>query len=209
MHLEVLNTKERREIFSKLFHFKDFYLVGGTALALQIGHRISVDFDLFSDKPLSPRLLSQVKKIFSGYKIKVEADNPEEFTVYVGKTKINFVCYPFPLLFKKVRFKKLNMLGIKEIGVSKAYTIGRRASYRDYIDLYFVVFKKYTGLLEIVKLAKKKYKNEFNPKLFLEQLVFFKDIKSAKIRFLGARVSFKELERFFIKQVENIKEDLI
>ena len=51
MRLEAI-PKQNREIFAALPDFKEFYLAGGTALSLQIGHRVSVDFDLFSDKEI-------------------------------------------------------------------------------------------------------------------------------------------------------------
>ena len=61
MNLEVL-TETGKDIFSLLGKFEDFYLAGGTGLALQIGHRASVDFDLFSEKEISKNLLAKVKK---------------------------------------------------------------------------------------------------------------------------------------------------
>ena len=64
MHREVL-TKQAAELFSLLNRFSGFYLAGGTALALQIGHRVSVDFDLFSDNDIEPSLLPRVQRAFS------------------------------------------------------------------------------------------------------------------------------------------------
>ena len=69
MKLEALKS-ERQKIFEKLKYFPEFYLVGGTALALQMGHRISVDFDLFSAKEIPASLLGKVKKVFREFKIK-------------------------------------------------------------------------------------------------------------------------------------------
>ena len=65
MHLEAL-TEIGSKLFPKLSQFGSFYMVGGTALALQIGHRISVDFDMFNDEELPKSLLPKVKRIFSG-----------------------------------------------------------------------------------------------------------------------------------------------
>ena len=63
MHLEALDEK-RRGLFSRLAAFDDFYLAGGTALALEIGHRISLDFDLFSAKPIPEAHLKKVERVF-------------------------------------------------------------------------------------------------------------------------------------------------
>ena len=57
-------TNKGQEIFSWLENFKDYYLAGGTALALQIGHRISVDFDLFYSENIPKDLLRKIKTIF-------------------------------------------------------------------------------------------------------------------------------------------------
>ena len=65
MHREVL-TKRASELFTSLSRVSGFYLAGGTALALQIGHRVSVDFDLFSDTDIKRSLLPALSGVFSG-----------------------------------------------------------------------------------------------------------------------------------------------
>ena len=96
MHREVL-TKRAAELFGSLSRFPGFYLAGGTALALQIGHRVSVDFDLFSDKEIERSLLPHVQRVFSdGASIAPLINNPDELTVLVDDVKITFLKYPFP-----------------------------------------------------------------------------------------------------------------
>lgn len=63
MHTEAL-TEEGLKLFPALAAFDDFYLAGGTALALQIGHRLSIDFDLFHVSQIDRALLAKVKKVF-------------------------------------------------------------------------------------------------------------------------------------------------
>ena len=65
MHTEAL-TEEGLKLFPALTAFDDFYLAGGTALALQIGHRVSVDFDLFCDHVIDHAFLTRVTKVFAG-----------------------------------------------------------------------------------------------------------------------------------------------
>ena len=81
MHPEAL-TDEGKAIFPKLGRFGEFYLAGGTALALQIGHRVSVDFDLFCEGDISKDLLPKLKKVFPEYKSEISPliNNPEELT---------------------------------------------------------------------------------------------------------------------------------
>ena len=83
MHREVL-TKRAIELFGLLSRFPGFYLAGGTALALQIGHRVSVDFDLFSDKDIERSLLPRVQRAFSdAASIAPLINNSGELTVLV------------------------------------------------------------------------------------------------------------------------------
>ena len=104
MHLEVL-TPEAKSIFKKIKNFPEFYLVGGTALALQIGHRISVDFDLFNDKKISRRLLGKIEKNFKEFKIDVLVNNPGELTLFLNGVKTTFFNYPFPIVRKLINFE--------------------------------------------------------------------------------------------------------
>ena len=138
MRQEVLSEKHKK-ILPMLKNFAGFYLAGGTALALQIGHRISVDFDLFTNEPIEKKLFDQVKRVFAGRKIRPLADNKDELTILVDDIKITFLYYPFPALFSKKKIQGVNLLSVKEIAATKSYTIGRRGAFKDYIDLYFVI----------------------------------------------------------------------
>jgi len=90
MQIEVLKSKQQK-IFSYLLKFPEFYLVGGTALALQIGHRMSIDFDLFSKNNITPALLAKIKRVFKDYKIEISLRNREQLTVKIDGVKIDFV----------------------------------------------------------------------------------------------------------------------
>ena len=204
MHPEVL-TEKGKALFPLLKNFSNFYLVGGTALALQIGHRISVDFDLFCPDGIPKTLLSKVKKVFNDNTVGAAVNNSDELTVFVDKYKITFLKYPFPVLFNFVICKGIKLLDLKEIAVTKAYTIGRRGMYKDYIDLFFILSKGYISINDIIELSEKKYKDEFNSRLFLEQLIYLEDIEKEEILFLKKPVSRIEIKNFFIEQVKKIK----
>ena len=204
MKLEVL-TEAGKDILPSLGKFEDFYLAGGTALALQIGHRISVDFDLFSEKEISKNLLAKVKRVFENKTVISSVNNPDELTVFINGVKTTFLRYPFPVKNKLLDYNGIKLLDAKEIASTKAYTIGRRGTIKDYVDLYFVLSEKVSFLDEIMEMAKSKFGNEFNDRLFLEQLVYFNDIEEAKILFLKKPVSKKELEEFFKTEVGKIK----
>ena len=204
MHLEAI-PKENKSVFLSLANFSDFYLAGGTALALQIGHRISVDFDLFSDQDISEDLLLKVKNTFQDDKVIVSVNNPDELTVFVNQTKLTFLKYPFSVISDFSAYQNLKLLNIKEIAAAKAYTIGRRGAYKDYIDLYYIILNQFSNLEEIIEIAEKKYKDEFNSRLFLEQLIYLDDITDEKIIFLKDKIDKDSLKIFFEERIKEIK----
>lgn len=201
MHLDAL-TPERQALFTKLPAFSNFYLAGGTALALQLGHRQSVDFDLFADQPLPAELLSRVETVFSGHAVTPVVNNADELTVRVMDTKLTFLHYPFPVVEPFVTLDGVKSLSVRELAATKAYTIGRRGSLKDYVDLHAVVAGGHATLLAMSKLAEQKYGDRFNARLFLEQLVWLQDIEDEPIRFLGSPISKDTIRSFFTEQVK-------
>jgi len=203
MHPEAITSKQK-SIFDKLESFPEYYLAGGTALALQIGHRLSIDFDFFSEKEISVQVLPKIKKIFRNFKIEVVINHPEQLTVRLDGINLTFVKYPFPPIFKLEKYKGVKLLSIPEIAATKAYVLGRRATQKDYIDLYYILRGKYLTLEKLIKIASKKYK-EFNPRLFLEQLIYLEDVENIQIQFLKRGASKREIKIFFQNQIKKVK----
>lgn len=177
IHLELLD-KKRLEVLQKLTPFTaDFVLGGGTALALQLAHRKSFDFDFFSSAQIPKKLLEKLSTLLPIENIVV--DTLDELTFFTTDTiKITFLYYPFKLLFGHTETEGgLKLFSVKEIALQKAYTIGRRGEYRDYFDLYTILKGRYTNLKEIIIGGKQVYNGAFDEKLFLEQLVYFGDIR--------------------------------
>jgi len=204
MHHEAL-TEEGARLFPRLSAFDSFYLAGGTALALEIGHRISVDFDLFSSDPIPRSLFTKAKTVFAGCTVEPIINNPDELTILVDAVKVTFLCYPFPRIEPLVLLGGLSLLSIREIAATKAYSIGRRGTYKDYIDLYVILKNGYTSLDAIIRMAEQKFGTNFNSRLFAEQLLFMDDIEDYKIEFLGAPVSQAEVLGFFADELQNLK----
>jgi hypothetical protein len=184
-------------MFGALTEFAGFYLAGGTALALQIGHRVSVDFDFFSDAPIPRNLLSKVQRVFDDSAIQVLLNNPQQLTVLVDDVKLTFLAYPFPLITPLVPMGGIRLLGVFEIGATKAYSIGRRGTFKDYVDLYFVMKDGYASLRELIASAERKFGGEFNSRLFLEQLLFMDDLADYQIEFLHQTITPAEILNFF------------
>ena len=173
MHEEVLLSKQKTLLpLVKVFSDK-FCLIGGTAVALQLGHRTSVDFDLLTTSDLKTSdIRNQIGK---SYQIEtVLIDETNEFTVIISGVKFTFLKYPFDI-HPDVDFKDIiKMPSLLSLGAMKAYTLGRRAKWKDYVDLYFII--NHFPLKDLVNQANKIFGNEFNEKLIREQLAYFEDI---------------------------------
>jgi len=203
MHPEAL-TEESNELLLSLREFDGFYLAGGTGLALQIGHRVSEDFDFFTEDYLPENFLGSVEGVFSDRAITPSVNNSEELTVFINNTKVTFLRYPFPLVSELLEYRGISLIHLEEIAATKAYTIGRRGSFKDYVDLYFCLKGEYVSIDEIMEMAREKYEKRFNSRLFLEQLVYLDDIEETAIQFIQPKVGKKELSSFFKKEIAKI-----
>ena len=143
MHKEIL-TKEQIELFPFLKKIrKDFGLVGGTAIALHIGHRRSIDFDLFSYKVFKNSSLKN--KIESIAEIdEIIVDKKGELTLFAHQVKITFFHYPFEIPYKDTVDNFLKMPDLLTLAAMKAYALGRRAKWKDYVNLYFILKSFYS-----------------------------------------------------------------
>lgn len=194
-------TKEGARLFPLLSKFEGFYLVGGTALALQIGHRLSVDFDMFSARPLTGRLLEHVKKIFAPAFISLTYRAPDQLSLTINDIKATFFHYPYRVINPLVEYRGVALASADEIAAMKAFAIGRRLAYKDYVDWYFLLKEKHIVLADVIALAEKKYSSEFNDRLFLGQLVSFDDVLTQKIEYLRDPVDRETITKFLIDAV--------
>ena len=180
-HQDILD-KKRQELLDKLLPYtKDYVLGGGTALALQLNHRKSYDFDFFSSNSIIKNLLEKLSKTIRIANVSV--DSTDELTFFTkDNIKVTFLYYPFGYLFPiEMLSNGLKMFGIKDIAIKKAYTIGRRGEYRDYFDLYAILKDNLIDLAKLISSAKKIYGSVFDEKIFLTQLVYFDDLISFDI----------------------------
>ncbi len=204
LHLDILD-QERKDLFQKLSAFHSLgYLSGGTSLALQLGHRISYDFDIFCPKEISESFAAKVQKEIPVKEVLI--NNSDEFTFLTGQDiKISFIFYPFDLREYLLEFSGAPLLFASPIGVAltKAYALNRRNAWRDYVDLYTILKKGIVKLEEIIQKSQEVYGNLFNEKLFLAQLVYTKDISEAEIA--GTQMikptTLQEVAAFFEKEV--------
>ena len=201
IHLELLD-KPRLNVFEKLTVFrKNGYLSGGTALALQINHRISEDFDVFINQEIDNKFRLSVKNIFGDVEYYVNTSDQISFKTKEG-VKITFLWYYFKTLKSLVTTNSLPLVSIEDIAADKAHTVGRRAVWRDYVDIFYLLRNKYISLEKIIELAKKKFKGEFVVTQFLEQLRYFNDVEIMPIKFVEKEYAADEIKSFLELSVE-------
>jgi len=178
MHSEIL-TKEQCDLLPLVAHFKkDFGLVGGTAIALHIGHRESIDFDLFSKEEFSN--LSLQRQIEAMRHIdKVIVNKKGEFTFLIGTVQFTFFQYPFDIDFSETFDNTARVPTLLTLAAMKAYALGHRAKWKDYVDLYFIMRDNHP-LAEIIKRAELIFGDSFNEKLLRQQLSYFDDVNYAE-----------------------------
>ncbi len=173
MQFNVLDDKQKKLLPWLTEFAPDFSLVGGTAIALQIGHRQSIDFDLFSLKDFDNFKLQN--KILRKKKIsRVLVNHPGELTFIIDQVKITFLYFPFKFKSSLKVSNNLKTPDLLTLAALKAYALSRRAKWKDYVDLYFI-FQNYS-LAAVVKKAQQIFSDNFNEKIFRTQLAYFKDI---------------------------------
>jgi len=202
---EILDKK--RIAVLKLFSvFKeDFYLAGGTALALQIGHRDSVDFDFFTRKKFnSERLFAELKTIFIDRKIKKIQEEKDTLSIIIdGEIRASFMKYDYKRIGDFIDGGYFKMASLEDIGCMKCSAIISRSLLKDYVDLYFIIKK--IGLQNLLNFCEHKFK-DVDISLILKSLVYFNDIVEEKIMFKNNKnIKLKEIKKFFIQETEKIK----
>lgn len=198
LFLEILD-KDRQEIFPTLAKFSnDGVLAVGTAIALQIGHRLSYDFDIFTHKPITASLWSKVKRVFGRNCVKTMGTKTQLNFYSPQSVRLTFYFAGFSPLFPTVKTGSIDLFDLKDLATNKAYTVGQRGKWRDYVDLYFLLKEKHISLDELITLSIKRYGSDFPEKLFLEQLSYFGDLDDLNIKYCRDTVAPETVQNFLI-----------
>jgi predicted nucleotidyltransferase component of viral defense system len=203
MHPEAINQKTKRVFFkiSQADFIKDFYLAGGTALAIHLGHRESIDLDFFSEKEISPAKIKNELSRLGAFVLISE----EEGTIHgmLDEVKVSFFYYPYQVLFPLIDFESIKLADERDIASMKIDAISSRGSKKDFVDLYFLL-QKYS-LKELLELFEKKYSQiEFNQLHILKSLIFFEDAEIEPEPIMLKKASWKDIKNKIKKVVNEI-----
>lgn len=113
-----------------------FFLVGGTSLALQMGHRVSIDLDLFTPEIFDKNHL--LESLYPDFQVSVESESQQMLLTYIDDVKVDFVKMGYPILFPTLVVEGIRMLDIRDIAAMKLKAIAQRGSKKDFYDIYFL-----------------------------------------------------------------------
>ncbi len=203
MYEESLTKKTKRvlQTLNDSAIVKDFYLAGETALALYYGHRFSVDLDWFKND-FSPT--SVFRKKLSGLgDLTVDEESEGTFHGSLNGVKTSFLRYPYPLLDDKTKYKEnVYLASKKDIAVMKLEAVAGRGTYKDFIDIYFLL-EEYT-LKELLSFLKEKFAGiDYNEAHLIKSLNYFKDVESSEMPRMIKEVSWEEVKKRLSKVTED------
>lgn len=211
---------------------RNWILAGGTGLALQIGHRISEDFDFFRTDDMDARALHDVFKAYGAYETLQEAEHT--LTVRLDRTKLSFFCVRDPFLFGSLPYRFFTIADITDIALMKIAAISGRGSRKDFIDLFFILSgppflaEKSGGLSreassaakeamedkpqsaslflrQILELTIKKYgASRANRYHLLKSLTYFDDAEREPMPQMLRAVDWNACKRFFIQAAQDV-----
>lgn len=170
----------------------EFYLAGGTGLALQIGHRESVDFDFFTQNDISSDELTTLLGNAGKFKRTYEERN----TLYgeLNGVRVSFISYAYPLIEDPVRENYISVAGLKDISAMKLSAILARGARKDFVDLYYLL--QAYSLTEIFQFYETKYKAEEYQYTLLRSLQYFEDAEQDPMPLLRKPVSWGHIKKF-------------
>lgn len=212
MHEQVLSgqTKRALAILGKSKLLKSAYLAGGTALALQIGHRVSLDLDFFTKKRFDAKTLArELAELSTGFTLERLENNT--LLGYLDKAKFSLFFYDYPLIDKTEDYAGNNLASLRDIAAMKLLAISDRGTKRDFIDLYYILaVEKLFSLQDIFIFYDKKFKLlQQNKAHLIRSLTYFEDAEGTNVPRMFFIASWREVKRFFEKETSRLMKSLI
>ncbi len=177
-----------------------FYLAGGTATALHLGHRRSYDLDFFSPVPFDKgdprRFLGPLGRLI------VEQEDEGTFLGTLNDVRISFFIYPYRLLAPPVLFGAVRIVALEDLAIMKLDAIASRGKKRDFLDLYFIC-RDFLTLREMLPLVERKYERvEYNFTHLLKSLMYFEDAEADPMPEMLKPVSWPDVRHFFEQEAQ-------
>ena len=177
--------------------FNEFNLVGGTSLALQMGHRISIDIDLFGASEIDEDLFLEVLKKFGTVQVIKKSKNI--LICSVNGIKVDFVNYQYRLLESTLLEENIRLVKKKDIAAMKVNAIAGRGSIKDFIDVYFLLNE--FSINEMIGFYLQKYSDgsEF---MVRKSLTYFDDADNEEAPIMFQTITWKEIKKTILLNID-------
>lgn len=202
MHWDILD--QARLAFLPCLSFtkaENFYLAGGTGLAIQLGHRDSIDFDFFKEGDISPdEVFERLQEASKSHEMLIIQKEKNTLSVLVdGVIKLSFFGYKHPLLFPAIVTEHILIASLLDIAAMKFAAITSRSLEKDYVDIFYLL--KNASLTDLLQTTKQKLP-ELDKSVVLKALVYFDDVEREHILFReGYVVDFEDVQIFLRSEV--------
>lgn len=205
LHFDILpkETKKALDFLSaqKWLEKTDWYLAGGTALALQVGHRKSVDLDFFTKLPRFDNI-DLLDRISSDGNLEIELNKDNTIFAKLLGAKISFISYPFFLPQQNfVNYGAVKILLPIDVAVMKVVAISQRGRKRDFFDLYWCA-RNLESLEDVIKRLPAQYPSVAHDyHHILKSMMYFEDAESDPEPIIFFQTDWKEVKNFFKKEI--------
>lgn len=197
--LPVLVTLVKKDVLSS----GGFYLAGGTALALQLGHRISEDLDFFTPQEFSPQ---QLVNRLNQADLRIMNMDDRTLNMLIDGQKVSFFHYPYQVVYPLLSFRGCPMADCGDIAAMKIIAIAQRGSKKDFTDLMAILKSDYS-INKIFNILKDKYPRiEYNLAHLVRSLGYFEDAEDDAMPIINRGDGFSLLTQ---EEWEQIKSALI
>lgn len=206
LHKETV-TKDTLDLIRKFMRDEElaqFQLVGGTALALRIGHRLSIDIDLFTDKPF--RAWKLLKHLEKKHEVELNQIDNNMILCMINNIKVDMIAHQYPNVRPTQNINGIRMASMEDIAAMKINAIDNSGSrIKDFYDIYYLLREfKLEGIL---KAYTAKYDNVDESRA-IRALLYHQDIDlTAKIQLLDTKLKWKEVVKSLTATVEAYDRD--
>lgn len=194
-------TQKTVELLGSSNVLAHFYLSGGTACALHVGHRLSEDLDFFTQNTFNAQKLRNELLEFG--KVELLAEDKNTLHCVFNKTRLSFLRYAYPLLEPNALYKSVNISSLIDVLCTKLDTISARGSKKDFIDVYCAVSQGYYALSDIISAFQKKYKDiDYSLLHLMKGLVYFEDADAEHMPVMKIALDWEKVKSFFKDEVK-------
>ena len=180
-----------------------FYLAGGSAAALHLGHRISVDLDFFTSSASY-----DAESLIQGLKpcgpLVIQQQGPGTLIGNLSGVRISFFVYPYPVLEEAVSHEGIRIAALLDIALMKLVAVAQRGTRRDFVDLYFIC-RSGLDLPRLMSAFPRKYEHVTYPAYHvLRALVYFADAEREEMPRMLVPLGWDEVKRYFTGEVPKL-----